>query len=245
MIIFLCLALMLSLSTAEEITVAAASNLQFALEEVKNNFTQETQWGVKTVYGSTGKLAAQIKSGAPFDIFVAASTAEPESLYTNGLTNGAPRIFTYGLLVLWTLQDADLSEGMAVLKNPRFKKIALPDPKLAPYGKAAVTALQKEGLYEVLKTKLIFGDNITQTAQYIVSGNADIGFNAKSIVLSGPMQGKGHWVEVDSTLYTPIRQGVVQLKYGAEQHPEASKRFLEYLFSKNAGEIFKKYGYRL
>jgi molybdate transport system substrate-binding protein len=232
-------------SAYSQITIAAAADMQFALEEVKTEFTKETGIAVKTVFGSTGKLAAQIQNGAPFDVFIAASMAEPESLFAKGYAVTKPKICTYGVLVVWTMKNYNMSTGLSILCNQSINKIAIPDPTHAPYGRAAKAALQNKNLYDSLAKKLVMGDNITITAGYIVTGNADIGFNAKSIVTSPQLKGKGAWAEVDSTLYPPIAQGIVLLKYGEENNPESSKKFYPYIFSEKARTIFARYGFLL
>jgi molybdate transport system substrate-binding protein len=228
-----------------QITVAAAADMQFALEEVKNEFTKETGAPVKTIFGSTGKLTSQIMNGAPFDVFIAASMAEPESLYAKGFAATRPKPVTIGLLVLWSVKDTDISNGMEALRQSGVVKIALPDPAHAPYGRAAVAAMKAAGLYDELLPKVVYGDNITQTAQYIGSGSVDAGFNAKSIVESPQMKGKGKWVEIDRKLYPAIMQGAMILRYGDDNNPVASKQFYDYIFSDKSREIFVRYGFLL
>jgi molybdate transport system substrate-binding protein len=228
-----------------QITAAVAANVQFAMEDLKTAFKKETGVEVKTVYGASGKLATQIRNGAPFDLFVSADMDFPDSLRAWGYAPEKPRPYAYGKLVLWTLKDVDLEKGLAALSDTAIGKIALADPKRAPYGREALKALQRSGLAESLKPKLVYGENISQVSQYILTGNVDIGFNAKSIVLAPETQGKGHWKEVDSTLYDRIAQGAVVCKYGTENNPGLSSRFYAFLYSAPAREIFARYGYVL
>jgi molybdate transport system substrate-binding protein len=228
-----------------QLTVAAAANVQFALEELKTEFKQETGSEVQTVYGASGKLVTQIRNGAPFDVFISADTDFPDSLFKWGYAAAAPKTYAYGKLVLWTLKDIDLEKGIPALSDSAVAKIALADPKSAPYGRAAIKALQRSGLYEKLKPRLVYGDNISQVSQYVLTGNADIGFSAKSVVRAAEVRGKGKWREVDTTLYDKIAQAAAVCKYGREHHSDLSQRFFEFLYSAPARKIFSAYGYEL
>lgn len=226
------------------LTVAAASNVQFALEALKADFTAAHGAEVKAVYSSSGKLAAQIRSGAPFDVFVSADMAFPDSVAAWGLAAGKPRLYARGRLVLWTTRaDLDPAAGLPLLAGAEVKKVALPDPALAPYGREALAALTRAGLAEVVKPKLVFAQNIGQTGQFILTGAVDIGFNAKSVVVSPEMKGKGRWADLDSASYRPIDQGAVLLKYGAEKNPVPAKQFLDHLHSPKGRAIFTRFGY--
>jgi molybdate transport system substrate-binding protein len=245
MIVSILLALPFS-AFAEEVTVAAAANVQFTVEELKNAFEQETGLKVNTVIGSSGKLTTQIENGAPFDIFLSADMDYPDTLYKEGLACKEPQVYAYGTLVLWTLKDnLDLSKGIAVLTDSLVKKIAIANPKSAPYGRKAVDALKFSHLYQEVNKKLVYGENITQASQFIIAQAADIGFTSKSIVLSSEMIGRGKWIEVDSQSYERIAQGVVILTYAKKQHFKAAEKFYNFLFSDKGKEIFKKYGYIL
>jgi molybdate transport system substrate-binding protein len=201
---------------------------------------------VKAVFSSSGKLASQIRNGAPFDVFVSADMAFPDSLAAWGFAVGRPKVYARGRLVLWTLRaDLDPSRGLPLLAEAGVKKIAIPDPALAPYGREAMAAVARAGLADALKPKLVYAQNIGQTSQFIVTGAADIGFNAKSVVLSPDMRGKGRWADLDSAAYRPIDQGAVLLKYGAENNPTLSKAFLEFLHSGKGRAILARYGYIL
>jgi molybdate transport system substrate-binding protein len=231
--------------TFAQITAAVAANVQFAMEDLKADFKKATGIDVKAVYGSSGKFVAQIKNGAPFDVFVSADMDFPDSLSKWGYAAAKAKPYAYGKLVLWTLKDYDLEKGLDLLADSALAKIALADPKRAPYGREALKALQKSGVYAKVQSKLVYGESISQISQYILTGNVDIGFSAKSVVLAGEIKGKGKWKEVDSTLYDKIAQGAVVCKYGLENNPDLSARFLAYLYSKPAREIFTRYGYVL
>lgn len=228
-----------------QITIAVAANVQFAMEELKTEFKKSTGIEIKTSYGASGKFCTQIKNGAPYDVFISADMDFPDSLYKWGYAKEKPRPYAFGKLVLWTMKDLDLAPGISVLADSGVVKIAVADPRRAPYGREAVMALKKAGLFDKIESKLVYGENISQVAQYILTGNADIGFNAKSVVLAGEVASKGKWKEVDSALYAPIAQGVVLCKHGWENHPVPSRRFYEFLFSDKARAVFLRFGYRL
>jgi molybdate transport system substrate-binding protein len=228
-----------------QITIAAASNVQYALEEIKPIFEQDTKCSIKTIYGASGKLAFQIRTGAPFDVFVSADINYPDSLVKWGYAQGTPTIYAYGKLVLWTLKDLDLKLGMMSLENPKITKIAIPDPKRAPYGGEAIKAMQKGRVFDKVSSKIIYCENVSQAAQYILTQNVDIGFCAKSVVLAKDMQNKGKWIDLDSTHYEKIAQSAVMSRYGQNTNPELSKKFMDFMKSPKAQAILKKYGYDL
>ncbi len=228
---------------AEQVTVAAAANVQFTLEELKAAFIKETGVDVKSVIGSSGKLTTQIGNGAPYDVFMSADEDYPKRLHADGLTLEAPRVYAYGALVLWTLKGVDLSKGVAGLNDRSVLKVAIASPKAAPYGRQAVNAM-KYFHHPLITSKLVYGESIAQTNQFILTQAADVGFTAKSIVLAANMKDKGTWVEVDPKAYEPIAQAVVLLKH-SKQENAAAKKFYEFLFSPTAKDIFKKYGYTL
>jgi molybdate transport system substrate-binding protein len=234
-----------TLAQAEPLTVAVAANVKFAFADLQQAFTRESGIQVKSVFGSSGKLTAQIKSGAPFDAFLSANMKYPENLYKSGLAITEPKVYANGVLVLWTLNPLDLGKGIQVLNDPAVQKIAVANPRLAPYGREAINALKHFKLYAALESKLIYGENISQVSQYIDSKSADIGFTAKSVVLAPQLAGQGKWIELPRDSYQPIAQGVVILKHGVQTNPAAANRFLEFLASPAARSIFEKYGYLL
>lgn len=230
---------------AEAITIAAAANVQFALDELVTQFIKETGIDVKMVIGSSGKLTSQMENGAPFDIFMSADMDYPKRLYADGMTVKEPKIYAYGCLVLWSLKDVDLSNGVLVLSDASIKKIALASPKVAPYGRQALNVIKYNHLYSVISSRLVYGESISQVNQFITTQAVDIGFTAKSVVMAPNMKDKGKWVEVDEQSYDPIEQGVVILKYASKSHLVEAQKFYNFLFSLTAQNIFKKYGYKL
>jgi molybdate transport system substrate-binding protein len=227
-----------------QVTVACAANMQPAMEEIKTAY-EKTGSQVKPVYGASGKFVSQIKNGAPFDVFVSADMDYPESLLVWKYAASKPKVYAYGKLVLWSLRPGLAEKGVAGLADPGVQKIAVADPRLAPYGRESVRAMKNAGVYDAVVPRIVYGDNISQAAQYIVTGAADIGFTAKSIVLSPQNKDKGSWTDVDSTLYSVIAQGVVVCRYGADNNPEVSEKFAAFLLSDEARNIMKQFGYSL
>jgi len=228
-----------------ELTVAVAANVQYTFEEIAAEFKKETGGSVKAVFGSSGKFTSQIENGAPFDIFLSADIEYPKTLLLEKLTHNAPEIYGFGKLVLWTMTDVDISGGMDILKEKAVKKIAIASPKTAPYGRQAVNALKYYKLYDDVHKKLVYGESIAQTNQFITSEAADVGFTAKAIVLAPNMKDQGRWVEVPQEAYEPIAQAVVILKHAEKGNLVEAKRLFDFLFSDQARAIFEKYGYIL
>jgi molybdate transport system substrate-binding protein len=228
---------------SQPLRVAVAANAQFVAEALKNSFEKETGLPVELIVSSSGKLTAQIQQGAPFDVFLSADMKYPQALSDKGLTAEKPRIYAYGVVVLWTLKNLDLSQGIQVVQEGVVKKVAIANPRMAPYGEAAIQVLTKFGLYDKIKSKIVYGESIAGVNQYLLSGMAEIAFTAKSVVAEPSMQNKGKWIELDQQLYTPIAQGVVLLKRKTNQH--IAKRFYDFLFTDKATSILKTYGYKL
>lgn len=230
----------------KKVTVAVAANVQYAMQAIKTKFENETGIKVEVILGSSGKLTQQIQEGAPFDVFVSADTKYPLTLYHNKMTNGSPKIYATGVLVLWSAKPGikPLSD-LAFLLGDNIKKIALANPKTAPYGVAAEEAMHYYNLYEKVQSKLVYGESIAQTNQFISTQSADVGFTAKSVVLADEAKGKGAWIEIDKKAYSPIEQAAVILKHGAETNKELSEQFYNFLFSKSAKDIFARFGYIL
>lgn len=226
--------------------VAVAANVQFAMEEMATRYAKETGDSVEIVISSSGKLTTQIQQGAPFDLFISADTAYPEALVAAGRAHGNPRVYAYGKLVLWTTRAA-LADSLdiAVLRDSRVKKIAIANPRTAPYGAQSVRVLTQLGLLDTLTEKLVYGESIAQTNQYIQSGACEAGFTALSVVMAPMLRGQGWWVALDPGWYEPIAQSAVITRYGYEEHPEASERFFAWLYSESGRDILARYGYQL
>lgn len=234
----------LALGAQAQIVVAAAANVKPAMEEILPLFQKETGATVKVAYGSSGKFITQIRTGAPFDVFVAADLSFPDSVVKWGLASGKPVVYARGMVVLWTsIADLDPS-SLSILRDPRVAKIAIADPKLAPYGRNAVQALVKAGAMDGIRPKVVWGENIAQVATYASTGAVEAAFPAKSQALEN-LSGKGRWADVDTTLAPPLPQAVVVLKYGKDNNPKTAQAFANFLVSPAAKEIWKKNGYLL
>lgn len=220
--------------------IAVAANMQFAIEPLIHDFTETTGIQCEPILSSSGKLTAQIIEGAPYDVFISANMKYPNELFKNNLTNSQPAIYAHGKLVLWSA-DKQITPSFYFLKNNSLKHIALANPKTAPYGSAAIEVLKHYDLLEKLKNKLVYGESIAQTNQFIMSQAADIGFTAKSVVLSPQVKGKGNWIDIDPAIYSPIEQGIVILKNSKKQ--KEAELLFNYLFSKKGKRILEEYGY--
>jgi len=238
------LLLIVSSLTAGEITIAVAANVSYAIDDLKAEFAKShPDIKIRTILGSSGKLTAQIKNGAPYGILMSADMKYPEALYKEGLALSEPVVYAKGALACFSTKKYDYSRGIAVLLSDTVQRIAIANPKTAPYGKAALEAIKKSGLYEKVKNKFVFGESISQTVAYAVTA-ADIGLIAKSSLQSPKMlhYKKGiNWIPVDPKLYTPIRQGIVILKTG-KNNPDY-RAFYDFILSTKAKEIFRRYGY--
>ena len=228
----------------QKVSVAVAANVQFAMQQLKAQFEKETGIELDISIGSSGKFTTQIEQGAPYDVFVSADISYPTTLYKEGLTADSPKVYANGSLVLWTARtDIKPLADLKLLLTGNIKKIALANPKTAPYGVAAVEAMKYYKLYDSVQTKLVYGESIAQTNQYITTQSADIGFTAKSVVLADEMKGKGSWVDIDPKAYSPIAQAAVILKHGKDTNADAAQKFYNFLYSADAKKILKHYGY--
>ncbi len=243
--IFIAITLLISCTQPKEtrptLNIAAAANMQFAIAEIAKQFSEKTGINCQLIISSSGKLTAQIREGAPYDVLLAANKKYTEKVYHSGLAITQPTTYAYGKLVLWSMSE-QLEPSMDLLQNKHIKHIALANPKTAPYGVAATEALHHFNIYKQINNKLVFGESIAQTNQFIVSQAADIGFTALSVVSSPKMQGKGQWIAIDTTTYTPIEQSIVVVKSDSIRQ-KAALQFYEFIFSEEARKILKQFGY--
>ncbi|HSR74824.1 MAG TPA: molybdate ABC transporter substrate-binding protein, partial [Sulfurovum sp.] len=218
----------------------------YAIEVLKKEFNViHPQTHVEVTLGSSGKLTAQIRHGAPYSIFMSADMKYPEALYSEKIAVTKPVIYAQGALAFLSLKEQDYKAGMKLLESKEIRKIAIANPQTAPYGAAAVEAMKKSNVYDAVKEKFVYAESISQAVTYATTA-ADIGFIAKSSLFSPQMshyEENKQWSEVDGTLYTPIDQGIVILKKG-EKDPEV-KAFYDFILSKKGKEILKKYGYKV
>ncbi len=245
LLLIVAISFLINFTTAQKkITVAAAANMQYTMEALKTEFNKTDKTEIDVVLGASGKLTQQIMQSAPFDIFISADTAFPKKLADSNFAAEQPKVYAQGLLVLWSAKDdVQPTADLKLLLNDNIQHIAIANPKTAPYGTAAEFILKKYKLYDKVASKLVTGESITQTSQFIATKAADIGFTAKSIVISDEMKGKGKWVELNRNDYPPIKQAAVLLKYGRQNNAAEAKRFYDFLFSAKAKSIYKKFGY--
>jgi molybdate transport system substrate-binding protein len=227
---------------AEEAMVAVAANFSAPMQQIAALFQKETGHQIKLSFGASGGIYAQIKNGAPFDLFLSADQLTPQKLEAEGL--GVPNSrFTYatGQLVLWSKQEGLVDAKGHVLQNKSIQRIALANPKLAPYGAAAIETITNLGLLKELQSKLVQGDNIAQTYQFVSTQNAQIGFVALSQVFAnGKITSGSAWI-VPGNLHQPIQQDVILLRKG--QDNKAATALLLYLKGEQAKKILKSFGY--
>ncbi len=236
--------LMSSQVFAGEVSAAVASNFSAPMEQIAALFQQQSGHTVKLSFGSTGKFYAQIKGGAPFDVFFAADSATPQRLEDEGLTVGGSRfVYALGKLVLWSAQHGYVDDKGEVLRKGGYNKLAIADPKLAPYGMAAKETLEKMTLWDTVQGKLVMGENITQAWQFAATGNAELAFIALSQITKDGRVSAGSWWLVPSNLYSPIRQSAVLLS-GAKDKA-AAQAFLDFLKGEKAAAIIRSFGYDL
>jgi molybdate transport system substrate-binding protein len=240
MLISLC-----AFSYTQEITVAAAADLSNVLPEIAAKYKNETGQEVKLVFGASGNLTTQIRNGAPFDIFFSADEEYPKQLIADGLADQATLYrYAVGRLILWVPSDSplDLSKfGMRALLDPSVKKIAMANPQHAPYGRAAEAALRHYGIYDQVSTRLVIGENVSQAAQFVESGNAQAGLIALSHSLAPAMKSKGRYWVVPLDAYPALNQSWVVLSHSKQQ--AVAHKFLEFVRSPGGTSLLKDYGF--
>jgi molybdate transport system substrate-binding protein len=230
------------------ITVAAASDLRFAMDDLVAAF-ESTSPGdsLRVTYGSSGNFFAQLGQGAPFDVFFSADIEYPRALEEAGLAEpGATRPYAEGRLVTWVRGDSSLdigSRGLAAVLDPAAERVAIANPAHAPYGRAAQSALEASGLWEEVQPRLVLGENIGQAAQFVESGAADIGILALSLAIAPPLCREGRHVLVPAELHPPILQGALVLADAA--HPEAASAFLDFVLGPEGRAVLDRYGFLL
>jgi molybdate transport system substrate-binding protein len=231
-------------ASAAEVQVAVAANFTAPIQAIAKDFEKDTGHKLVAAYGATGQFYTQIKNGAPFEVFLAADDSTPAKLEKEGDAVPGSR-FTYaiGTLALWSAQDGYVDAKGDVLKANQYKHLSIANPKTAPYGLAATQVLDKLGLTQTVKPKLVEGQNITQALQFVSSGNAELGFVALSQVYKdGKITSGSAWV-VPADMHEPIKQDALILKKG-EANP-AAKALVDYLKGPKAAEVIKSYGYQL
>jgi molybdate transport system substrate-binding protein len=230
----------------QEIRIAAAADLNFAMVELSEEFEKQTGTTVNVTYGSSGSFFSQMQNGAPFDLFFSADIEYPRKLEAAGLAE--PRTlyeYAIGRVVIWTPADAKVDvtrQEWKALVDPSVERIAIANPEHAPYGRAAVAAMQKAGIYESVKAKLVYGENISQAAQFVQSGNAQAGIVAMSLAVSPAMRDGKCW-EIPAEMHPPLEQGAVILKHA--KNKDAAHAFLEFVKSAAGRAVLAKHGFEV
>ena len=231
-------------SWAATVLVAVAANFSKPMTEIAAEFEKATGHSAKLSFGSSGKFVSQLENGGPFEVLLSEDEKGPQKLVQDGLAVPDSRfIYALGRLVLWSATSGYVDDQGNILTTGGFKHLALADPKLAPYGAAAVEVLKKMGLFKKLQPLFVQGENIAQTYQFISTANAELGFVALSQVIENGKVAKGSGWIIPANYYAPIRQGAVLMKKGAEN--PAAPALLSYLKSAPALAIIEKYGYEL
>ena len=242
--IILALALLASSIFANTITVAVAANVSYAINELVAEFNKTNpDTKVQVTLGSSGKFTAQIESGAPFDVFMSADMKFPKSLFEKGFALNEPALYAQGSLAMLSSKELDFSKGINLVTDANIGKIAVANPKTAPYGTAAVEAMKNANVLDKVESKFVYAESISQAVTYATTA-ADVGFIAKSSLYDEKMakyKENINWVSVDPSLYTAIDQGIVVLKNTKEE--ASAKAFYDFILGEKAKEIFIKFGY--
>jgi len=244
--LLLLLALVPRWASAQDLRIAAATNLVHALPALNAAFAQEApEVKITVAFGASGSLVAQIMHGAPYDLFLSADLEYPRALIASGHAVASSLIpFAEGRLALWTTRrDIPLNSLTESLRHPAVRKIAVAHPILAPYGHATRQVLLKHGLWAAVTPRMVIGENISQAAQFVSSGNAEVGFVALSLILSAPTPADGQWLELSATDHDPIVQGAVLTRAGAAN--PAAQRYLAFLQCPAARVVLEAAGYRI
>jgi molybdate transport system substrate-binding protein len=231
-----------SAACAETLTVAAASDLKFAMGEIVADFNHAHPADtVQVIYGSSGKFQSQIRQGAPYDVFFSADIAFPQGLVDAGFAASPVRVYAIGRLVLWSATLDASAMTLDSLTDPQITRIAIANPKHAPYGKRAEEALRTAGLWEKVQSKLVFGENIAHTAQFVKTGNAQVGIIALALAVNPELAGRGGYWLVPDTLHEPLEQGFIITKRA--QSNELARRFADYAADRFKTSVMAEHGF--
>jgi molybdate transport system substrate-binding protein len=228
---------------AQNLKVAIAANLQPVMKDLQQDFKKKTGIGIDVISGPSGNLTAQIRNGAPFDVFLSADTSFPETLHKSGLALKKPVTYASGVLIICSTQNLNFTNWDKLLLTGNIKQIAIGNPAIAPYGKAAEQSLKKADIYEKVKPKFVFGESITQVNTYITTGVVQVGFTTLSLVKDAANKTPLYYKLINPKTYAPILQGMVLLKHA--QHNPRAEKFYRYILSPAAKKIFGAYGYHI
>ncbi len=240
-LLFLCLLVGFS-AKSQTLRIAVAANAQFVIKALTADFKTRTGLKTEVIIGSSGKLAAQIKNGAPFDFFLSADMDLPARLYDEGFAITPAKAYALGNLIVCS-GAVDLKNWQKMVQSTRVRKIAIANPELAPYGEAAVQALKKGNLWDKIKSKMIIAESIAQVNTYIATGVVDVGFTTEAFIREG--HGNLKWSKVDARTYNKIEQGMVVLSHAKEGNHAIALKFYKYLQSAPAKKILLKSGYQI
>lgn len=233
-----------TLAQAEKITIAAAADLKFAMDEVIAAFSKAYPGhDVSAVYGSSGNFQTQIRNGAPYDLYFSADINYPRALASDGLAASAVKPYALGRIVIWSASQDARKMTLGDLAAPSITRIAIANPQHAPYGKRAEEALKASGLWDKIQSKLVFGENVGQAAQYVSTGNAQVGIIALSLAVSPALSSKGGYALVPGALHGPLEQGYIITKRAASN--PLAKQFADYLDGPAARSVMVRYGFVL
>jgi molybdate transport system substrate-binding protein len=240
------LPLLLEAQSPQHLTIAAASDLQTVLPEIVRDFERSSSAKVSVSYGSSGTYFALIQNGAPFDVFLSADVDYPKRLAEAGAADPSTlRVYATGHLVLWARRDRnlDLRRGLVALTDARIRRVALANPKYAPYGRAAEAALRSARLYDTLQPKFVTGESLTQAAQLVESGNADVGVLSRSLALGPVLTAEGAYVDIPSSLHPPIDQAAVVVT--SSRDGALARSFVAFLSRGEAARHLRRFGFSL
>lgn len=240
----ICSLLVSTVAHAEKITVIAAADLKFAMDEIVTSFNKShPKDQVEVIYGSSGKFFTQVQQGAPYDMYFSADINYPRELAKKGMAASEVIPYAFGRIVLWSNSRDAAKMTLENLTDPKISKIAIANPKHAPYGKRAEEALKSLKLWDKVQSKLVFGENIAHTAQFVETGNAQVGIIALALALNPSLSNKGGYYLIPDNLHQPLEQGYIITKRAADK--PLAKLFSGYMTSKEARRIMVKYGFVL
>ncbi|MFR9602632.1 MAG: molybdate ABC transporter substrate-binding protein [Rikenellaceae bacterium] len=240
--ILLCTGITSQLSGQGVVRIAAAANLRYAMEEIEANYESANSGvDIQINYGASGMFFQQISNGAPYNLFLSADEGFPAKVVEAGLAQGEAQVYACGALALYGLRDDVDAKGLVLLKDASIRKISIANPRTAPYGARSVELLKAQGMWDDLEKRVIYGESISQAAQFATTGNVDLGFVALSLLLDPKTKIKGSYYKIPQELYAPIAQAGVLIKQKSEC-AEAAK-FFEYILSPACTEVWDKYGY--
>lgn len=244
MLLLACVIVFSVSARAEKITIAAAADLKFAMDGIVSAFKKTSpDEEIDVIYGSSGKFHTQLQQGAPYDLFFSADIAFPRELAKSGLASSDVKAYAIGRIVLWSTRLDASKMTLDSLGDPKIAHIAIANPKHAPYGKRAEEALRAAGLWEKVEPRLVYGENIAHTAQFVQTGNADVGIIALALAVNPELASKGGYWLIPDHLHEPLEQGFIITKRAAGK--ALAQRFADYMGSKPARAVMSKHGFVL